>query len=145
MTEWPGGRRQAHSPRTLTLSVARAGSALPAANTLELEHAAHRLEHEDVGLSIECFEHAHEVAGACDLRAQAVSERFAVGAVAEVVVAADAGGLGDDFDLTRVACERDQGFPFRVEPVELERLPVGSARVQALERLLGLRKVLGSW
>jgi hypothetical protein len=61
-----------------------------------------------------CFEHAHEVVGAGDLRAQAVSERFAVGAVAEVVVAAGAGGFGDDLDLARVALEHERSPGTRV-------------------------------
>jgi hypothetical protein len=80
------------------------------AAALELEHPAHRLEYEWVGLSLVCFEHAHEVTRAGDPRAQATSERLAIGAVAEVVVAARAEGLGDDLDLAGVAFERDHAL-----------------------------------
>lgn len=56
--------------------------------TLEFEHAAHRFEHEGIGLSLVCFEHADEVARAGDLGAQAAAEPPAVGAVAQVLVTA---------------------------------------------------------
>ena len=64
-----------------------------------------------------------------------MSERFAVGAVAEVVVAAGARGFGDDLDFAGLACEREHGLSLRVELVELEWLSVDAPRVQALERL----------
>jgi hypothetical protein len=50
--------------------------------TLELEDAAHDLEHKRVGLSLECFEHADEVAGRGHRGTDAVSEWFTVGAEA---------------------------------------------------------------
>lgn len=101
---------------------------------LKLKDAAHRLEHEQVALTVERFHHSDEVARRGDRGPDAVPERFVVRAEAEVLVATGAGGLGDDPDLAGVASQFDHGLPLRVEVAHVERLSVDALRIQTLKR-----------
>src|SRR4051794_3593099 len=76
-------------------------STLPAEPTIELDSAMHCLDHDAVVFAAEGFEHADEVAGVGDGRAEAFADWFARGAAAEVFVAAGAGGLEHELDLAR--------------------------------------------
>jgi hypothetical protein len=105
-----------HEPRDL-LFTAEADESMPGCITpsglspldretsFELEDATHRLEYERVGLAAERLHHADEVAGRGDRGTDAAAEPFAVGAEAEVLVAAGAGGFGDVWGKeTRFKC-----------------------------------------
>ena len=54
--------------------------------------------------------------------AEAFADRLAVGATAEIVVAAGAGGVRHDLDLAGVALELDHRLPVRVEHADVEPL-----------------------
>src|SRR3990170_470483 len=103
-------------------------SEIPAKSAVELDDSAHRLHCDRVGHAVG-FEHADEIAGAGDLHAQALAEGFAPGPVTEVVLAAGASGLRNDLDLARVALECHHRLPLRVKLPDVERFPIGAARV----------------
>ena len=103
----------------------------------EFEHAAHRRKHLRVADGVVVgFEHADEVGGVRDLRPEAFAEGFAVGAPAEVVIAARSGRPSDDVKLAGVANERDPRLLFGVELVDAERLHVDPVGIHGLECLL---------
>jgi hypothetical protein len=84
-------------------------------------------------LPVECFHHADEVARSGDGGADAVAERSAVGADAEVFVAAGSGRLEDDLDSVGVALKFDDWFALGVEVAEIERLTIDALRVQSVQ------------
>lgn len=86
-----------------------------------------------VVFATERLEHAHAVAGIGDRGAEALADRFSGGAVAEVVVAAGAGGLEHDLDLPGVACELDDRVAGGVERRECERVAIDAAGVELVE------------
>ena len=71
--------------------------------------------------------------------AEAAAERFAVGAAAEVVVAARAGRLRRELELASARLQLDKRL---LEVAEVECLAVGAAGVQVVERLLEADEVL---
>jgi hypothetical protein len=79
-------------------------------------------------------EHAYEVSGVGDRRAEALADRFAGGAVAEVVVAARPRRLQHDLHLARAAREFQHRLTDGIEAAEVERFAVDAAGVEALER-----------
>src|SRR3982751_5366776 len=80
-----------------------------AAAVLELDQSAHRSERREVLFAVERGEHAGVVVERGDGWAEAVAERLALGAAAEVVVAARAGGFRDDLQLTGVGGDFEHG------------------------------------
>lgn len=85
----------------------------------EFEHAAHGRE--PLGVAdrvVVCFEHADEVGGVGDSRAEAFADGFPIGAAAKVVVAAGSGRRGNDVELADVGDEWDPRLLFGVELVD---------------------------
>src|SRR4051812_12284808 len=92
------------------------GSALDAAAKLTAEsvfegHEASDAEEAfEVLLAVEGADHAGEVVGGGDGGSQPAAEGFARGAAAEVVPAAGAGRLGDEFELARRRFQLDHSL-----------------------------------
>jgi len=63
-----------------------------------------------------------------------VTEALAVRADAQILVAAHAGRLGDDLDLTVIARQFDHRLALRVDAGQVERLAVDATCVHLLER-----------
>ena len=72
------------------------------------------------------------------MRAQAAAERLTAGVAAEVVVAAAAGRLGDELELSGVRLEFDDGLADH----EVERFAVDTAGLEIAERLLQAGEVV---
>jgi hypothetical protein len=74
-------------------------SALERKAAFEFEYAAHRFEHEGVGLPVESLHHADEVARRGNRGANTVTEALPVRASSEILVPARARRLGALKDL----------------------------------------------
>jgi hypothetical protein len=85
----------------------------------------------DVSLAIEGAEHAGRGRRWRRSGAEASAEGFAVGAPAEVVVAASPCRLGEELELARPRLELDHG---PAQAVNIDPLPVDATSVEVLER-----------
>jgi excisionase family DNA binding protein len=116
-----------------------AASELVAEAVLQVHEAAEAEESLDVLVAIEGAEHAREVVGGGDLRAEASAERLARGTAAEIVVAARPCRLGDELEPAGARRELDHRL---LEVAEVERRSVGAACVEILERLVEPDEIL---
>jgi integrase/recombinase XerC len=105
---------------------------------LEVHQAAEAEESFDVLIAVEGAEHAGEIVGGGDLRAEAAAERLAVGTAPQVVVATRAGRFGHELELAGASLELDHR-PGRVGEVERFAIDAG---VEIRERLLEPHEVL---
>src|SRR5262249_4137176 len=80
---------------------------LMAEAVLQVHQPAEAEQSFDVLVAVECAEHAGEVVGRGNLRAEAAAERFAVGAAAEVVVTLRPSRLRDELEPADAGLQLD--------------------------------------
>src|SRR3954463_9513780 len=99
----------------------------------ELDQAAEAEQGRELFGLFEGAEHAGEIAGGGDLRADTLAEWFAAGVAAQVVVAARAGRLRDELQLARARAQCHHGL---VERFEVEAFAVTPSGLEVVEAVL---------